>query len=186
MDMIIPFLPKARVTHLWPFLYMWMTSSSLESLFHSTSLKQVINSIFKIRDLGFLKYFLGMEIARSSSGFFMSQRKYALQLLEDSAFLACKPDSTHMDHRLRLSSTDGEPLSDHTQYLHIIGRLLYFTLSRPDIAFAIHKLSRYVSQPRLPHLQAVQHLRYLKGNPGQGMFFPASSTHQLKAFSDAD
>lgn len=151
------------------------------------SLKQAISSIFKIRDLGFLKYFLGIEIARSSSGIFMSQRKYALQLLEDSGFLACKPVSTPMDPRISLSSTGGEPLSDHTQYRRIIGRLLYLTLSRPDITFAIHKLSQYVAQPRLPHLQAVHHLlRYLKGNPGQGLLFPASSTHQLQAFSDAD
>lgn len=68
-----------------------------------------------------------------------------------------------------------------------MGRLLYLTFSRSDISFAVHKLSQFVSQPRTTHLQAAHHLlRYIKGKPGQGLFFSASSHLQLKAFCDAD
>ena len=68
-----------------------------------------------------------------------------------------------MDPNLKLSSTDGEPLQDISQYRRLVGRLLYLTISRPDIAFAVNKLSQFVSSPQTTHLQAVTHLlRYLK------------------------
>lgn len=70
-----------------------------------------------------------------------------------------------MEPRLKLTLTDGEPLPDAKQYRRIIGRLLYLNLTRPDITFATHKLSQFVSQPRT-HLHAAYHvLRYLKTNP---------------------
>lgn len=88
---------------------------------------------------------------------------------------------------MRLTITDGDPLEDVTQYRRLVGRLLYLTLSRPDIMFAVHKLSQYVSQPRTTHLKAAHHLlRYIKSTPGQGIFFPTNSTCQLRAFSDSD
>lgn len=71
-----------------------------------------------------------------------------------------------MDPKISLDSFDGEPLSVATQYRHLIGRLLYLTLSRTDITFAIHKLSSFMSNPRLPHLHAAHHLlRYIKFSP---------------------
>ena len=92
-----------------------------------------------------------------------------------------------MDPNIHLNASDGELLSDSSSYRRLIGRLLYLTLSRPDISFAVHQLSQYVSHPRLPHLQAAHHLlRYLKSSPGQGLFFSSSSSLQLKAFSDAN
>lgn len=117
----------------------------------------------------------------------LSQRHYTLQLLEDTGFLACKPTTVPMDPRAHLNATDGEVLTDISQYRRLIGRLLYLTLSRPDIAFAVHKLSQFIAQPRTPHLHAVHHLlRYLNNKPGQGIFFSSSSQLHLKAFSDAD
>ena len=92
-----------------------------------------------------------------------------------------------MDAKLQLSATEGDLLPDATQYRRLIGRLLYLTLSRPDITFVVHRLSQFLSQPRVPHLKAIHHLlRYLKSRPGPGLFFPSSSTLHLKAFSDAD
>ncbi|XP_061366238.1 uncharacterized mitochondrial protein AtMg00810-like [Gastrolobium bilobum] len=152
-----------------------------------TSLKSFLHTHFKLKDLGNLKYFLGLEIARAQKGIFLSQRHYTLQLLEDTGFLACKPASVPMDPRLQLNAKDGELLTDPSQFRRLIGRLLYLTLSRPDITFAVHKLSQFMSQPRTTHLQAAHHLlRYLKGRPGQGVLFSSSSSMQLKAFSDAD
>ena len=154
---------------------------------HINSLKQFLHSQFKLKDLGPLKYFLGIEIARSTAGIVFSQRNYTLQLLEDTSFLACKPTFVPMDSKLRLTAFDGDLLSDPSSYRRLIGRLLYLTLSRPDISIAIHQLSQYVAQPRLPHQQAAHHLlRYLKHHPGQGLLFCSSSSLQLKAFSDAD
>ena len=72
-----------------------------------------------------------------------------------------------MGPKLRLTTTDGELLSDISSYRRLIGRLLYLILSRPDISFVVHQLSQYIAQPRLPHLQAAHHLLcYLKQSPG--------------------
>ncbi|XP_062075355.1 uncharacterized mitochondrial protein AtMg00810-like [Humulus lupulus] len=150
-------------------------------------LQSSLHSHFNLKALGPLKYFLGFEIARSAAGLFLSQRQYTLQLLDDIGYLGCKPTVTPMDPRLKLDAFTGTPLTDPSQYRRLVGRLLYLTLSRHDITFAVHNLSQFMSSPRTTHLQAVHHLlRYLKGKPGQGLLYPSSSSLQLRAFSDLD
>ena len=64
---------------------------------------------------------------------------------------------------------------------------MYLTLSRPNIAYNVHKLSQFLSQPRVPHMKAATRiLQYIKGTLGQGVFFPLESDLQQKAFCDAD
>ena len=88
---------------------------------------------------------------------------------------------------VRLSSDEGDLFEDVSAYRRLIGWLLYLSISRPDITFAVHKLSQYVSKPKKPHLGATHHLlQYLKASPGQGLYFSTSSSLQLRAFSDAD
>ncbi|XP_052193755.1 uncharacterized protein LOC127802105 [Diospyros lotus] len=90
------------------------------------------------------------------------------QLLEDTSFLSSKPIVVPMVPNIKLSSDEGDLLEDVPAYRRLIGRLLYLTISRPDIAFVVHKLSQYVSKPRKSHLDAAQHLlQYLKASPGQ-------------------
>ena len=116
-----------------------------------------------------------------------SLRDITLQLLEDTGLLADKLASAPMDPKVHLIATEGELLSDPSQYRRLIGRLLYLTLYRPDITFAVHRLSQFLSQPRVSHLNATYHLlTYHKNKPGQGLFFSSSSSLQLKAFSYAD
>lgn len=151
------------------------------------SLKDFLHTQFKLKDLGDLKFFLGLEIAKSSTGIVLSQWHYTMHILEDTGFLGSKPVSVPMDPKLKINGHDGDLLPDPSQYRRLIGRLLYLTLSRPDITFAVHKLSQYMPKPCSPHLRAAHHLlRYLKSKPGQGLFFSTSSSLQLKGFSDAD
>ena len=141
-----------------------------------------------MKDLGVLKYFLGLEITRSSIGIVLSQRHYTLQLLDNARFQTSKPVSVPMDPKVHLSTTDSDLLLDVSQCRRLVGRLLYLTLLRPDITFAVHMLSQFISQPHVPHLKAVHHLLiYLKSHSSPGLFFPAlESSLQLRAFSDAD
>jgi len=93
------------------------------------SLISTLNDIFRLKDLGTLKYFLGLEIARSTKGISVSQRKYSLEILQDSGLLASKPVSFPMEQNLKLSRDVGSLLSNPTSYRRSIGRLLYLTIT---------------------------------------------------------
>ncbi|RVW95638.1 Retrovirus-related Pol polyprotein from transposon RE1 [Vitis vinifera] len=102
-------------------------------------LKQHLFNHFQTKDLGKLKYFLGLEIAQSSSGVVMSQRKYALDILEETGMLECKPIDTPMDPNVKLVPGQGEPLRDPRRYQRLVGKLNYLTITRPDIFFPSKK-----------------------------------------------
>uniref|UniRef100_A0A2N9GA92 CCHC-type domain-containing protein n=1 Tax=Fagus sylvatica TaxID=28930 RepID=A0A2N9GA92_FAGSY len=151
------------------------------------ALKHSLYAEFKLKDLGNLKYFLGLEVARTAKGISLCQRKYTLEIISDSGLLGTKPVKTPMEQNLKLSAIDGIPLEDPSQYRRLVGRLLYLTVTRPDISFSVQKLSQFMSKPSDSHLHAAHRiLKYLKGTLGQGLFFPSSNDLQLKAFSDSD
>jgi hypothetical protein len=149
--------------------------------------KTMLNDKFSIKDLGALKYFLGFEVARSKEGINLCQRKYTLDLLEDAGLLGSKPCNTPMQPHLQLHKSSGHPLSNPTPYRRLIGRLLYLTHSRPEIAYAVSKLSQFLSEPTDEHMLAGLHvLKFLKNHPGKGLFFSSSSSLCIKGFSDSD
>ena len=149
--------------------------------------KVLLDQKFKLKDLGDLRYFLGLEIARSDKGISLCQRKYTLEVLNDVSLLGCKPAKTLIEQNVRLSKYEGEELKDPSAYRRLIGRLLYLTITRPDITFVVHRLSQYMSKPRKPHLDAVNRvLQYLKNEPGKGILFLASTKLHVKGFTDSN
>ena len=92
-----------------------------------------------------------------------------------------------MDQSLKLRSSNGDSVLDPSLYRKLIGKLLYLTLTRLDISYSVHKLSQFMSAPKMPHLEvAYKILKYLKKTPGQGLFLSAQFEMQLKCYCDAD
>ena len=146
-----------------------------------------LNDIFKLKDLGPLKYFLGLEIARSADGILVCQRKYTFEILEDSGLLASKTAKFPMEQNLKLSKDEGVLLSDSTSNRRLVGKLIYLTITKPDLAFYVQILSQFMDKPRQPHLEAAHRvLRYMKNSPAQGLIFSAKLDFHLKGFSDSD
>ena len=109
-----------------------------------------------------------------------------MQLLADVGFLGCKPTSTPMEANLKLSQNEGEPLDDPSSYKRMIGKMLYLTITRPDISYSVNRLSQFLSNPRMPHMKAAQKfLQYIKSTPGQGLYFPSDSKLQVQAYVEA-
>ncbi|CAL1355334.1 unnamed protein product [Linum trigynum] len=149
--------------------------------------KQFLDARFSIKDLGPLRYFLGIEIARLSTGFVLHQRKYALDILEDTGVQGSRPSSFPVEQNHQLTKSTDDVLPDPSLYRHLVGLLLYLTITRPDITYAINILSQFVHAPSQMHLDAAfRVLRYIKGSPGQGLFFPIDATLRLTAYCDAD
>jgi hypothetical protein len=106
----------------------------------------LLNDRFKLKDLGPLKYFLGLEIARSTDGILVCQSKYALEILEDLGLLASKPAKFPTEQNLKLSKDEGVLLSDATSYRRLVSRLIYLTITRPDLAFSVQILSQFMDK----------------------------------------
>ncbi|KAJ9564855.1 LOW QUALITY PROTEIN: hypothetical protein OSB04_000821 [Centaurea solstitialis] len=150
-------------------------------------LKDFLASRFQKKDLGPLKYFLGIEVSRTRKRICLSQRKYCLDVLNDSGMIETKPCEAPMIPNIKLNIEDGDLLEDPGKYRRIVGKLNYLTITRPDIAFPVSVVSQFMSSPRTPHWEAVRHiLKNLKGAPGLGILYQNHGHHVIEGFTDAD
>jgi len=149
-------------------------------------LKGNLSREFEVKDLGQLKYFLGIEIARSPKGIVLSQRKYVMDLLSETGMLGCRPVSTPIDSNHKLCAESGNPVNKE-RYQRLVGRLIYLCHTRPDISYAVSVVSRYMHDPRSGRLDAVYRiLRYLKSCPGKGLCFRSHGHLNVDGYCDAD
>ncbi|CAH9055335.1 unnamed protein product [Cuscuta epithymum] len=150
------------------------------------ALKNFLHSQFQTKDLGSLKYFLGIEVTRSKKGIFLSQRKYVLDLLAETGKLGAKPSTTPMVPNVQLTQ-EGTPFEDPERYRRLVGKLNYLAVTRPDIAYSVSVVSQYMSSPTIDHWAAVEHiLCYLKGAPGRGIVYQNHDHMRIECFADAD
>ncbi|KAL4362176.1 hypothetical protein GQ457_04G021850 [Hibiscus cannabinus] len=142
---------------------------------------------FEMYDLGLMSYFLGMEINQSKAGIFMSQNKYALDVLKKFKLESCKGVDSPLSSNLKLSKNDGEKLYDPSIFRSIVGSLLYMTATRPDLMFPATLLSRFLSSPTDVHLGVAKRLlRYVKSTLGEGLNYLKMDNVVLTGYSDSD
>ncbi|XP_057990193.1 uncharacterized mitochondrial protein AtMg00810-like [Hevea brasiliensis] len=148
--------------------------------------KCALHDKFSIKDLGFMKYFLGLDVALSETSTLISQRKFILDVLKDTSTIAAKAVSMPLPKGLQLALDDGKLLTDPDKFGRFTGRLLYVNITRPDINYSVQHLSQFMAAPMNPHWDAALHLlRYLKSCPPKGLYFPVHSDLKLRAFCDA-
>jgi hypothetical protein len=152
-------------------------------------LNQFLSQHFEMKDLGTLWNFLGLEISSSSSsnGYYLTQAKYISDLLSRANLTDCKTVDTPNELNAHLNLHDGEPLRDSTLYRHLVGSLVYLTVTRPDISYAVYQVRQFMAAPRSTHFSAVLRiLRYLKGTLFHGLHFSSQSPLELHAYANAD
>lgn len=151
------------------------------------SLKSFLHRQFKIKDLGTLNYFLGIEFLPTQSGLVMSQRKFASDLLQEYDLESALTVASPLDPSVKLKHDEGDLLLDPTPYRKLVGKLNFLSNTRPDLSFSIQHLCQFMQQPTHLHWNAAIHvLQYLKGTIHLGLLLSSANDFSLKASCDSD
>lgn len=146
-----------------------ITGNSLSSI---TKFKTYLNSYFYMKDLGHSKYFLGIEVTRNCFSIYLCQCKYVLEILFEIGLSGAKLASTPLKPNHNLTSDTGDFFNMPVCYHRLIGKLIYLTLTGPELAYAIYLLAQFMHSPRQAYwLAANRVVRYLMGHPGKVLFF---------------
>lgn len=129
-----------------------LAGNNLDSI---TEVKRYLDQTFSIKDIGILKYFLGIEVARSAKGIVLSQRKYTLDILHETKMENSRPSKFPMEQNCNLRVKEDDPDTDASRYRRLLGRLLYLTITRPDITYAVNILCQFMNTPKQIHMEAV-------------------------------
>ena len=114
-----------------------------------------LRSSFLTKNLGKLCYILGIEVATSKVDISLSQRKYTLDILQDTSYLGSKPIATPMETNLKLMLDEGDFVDDLDTYRRLVGKFIYLTITRPDISYAVTIVSQFMTSPGVPHINAI-------------------------------
>jgi hypothetical protein len=100
-----------------------------------------------MKDLGELRYFLGIEVIQSPKGIWLLQRQYALNKLSEYGMTGCKPISIPLEQNVELSADEGDLLHDTTMYRRIVGSLIYMSITRPNLSYTVGVVSQFMQTP---------------------------------------
>jgi len=148
----------------------------------------VLNTEFKVNDMGELNRLLGIQITFTNDGISLSPTTLINKILNHFSMQDCKPVPTPINSNHQLKAIDDEDeRTNATAYQQIIGSLRYLvTGTRPDLSYTITHLSQFNSSPSTKHLTANQRvLRYLKGTNDRNLFFPWNNQFKMTAYRDA-
>lgn len=142
---------------------------------------------FKMKDLGALKYFLGIEVSRSKKGIFLSQRKYILDLLAEIGKSAREPIDTHIKVNHGLTINPNQVPTNKERYQRLVGKLIYSAHTRPDLSYAVSVMSQFLHNPSTQHTEAVHRIfQYLKSSPGKGILFSKNGHLSVEGYTDSN
>jgi hypothetical protein len=149
--------------------------------------KESMSTQFEMTDMGLMSYFLGIDVKQTDEEIFISQKKYATDVLKKFKMESCKPMLTPAKEKLKLERESGGDLVNSTNFRKLVGSLRYLTATRPDIVYGVGLISRFMDSPRQSHWQAAKRiLRYIKGTVDEGIFYSRSNELELVGYTDSD
>jgi len=109
-----------------------------------------------------------------------------LNLFREIKKLGCKPSSTPMDCKKKLNTEEGQLIENINQYQRLVGKLIYFTVTRSNLAFSVSQVSQFMHSLRSCHLEAIDKiLKYLKRTPGKGILMKNNNSNEICGYTDA-
>ena len=185
------FIFKSDSAIVWVLIYVDDIIITGSDEVHISWVKSMLMAKFKMKDLGPLRYFLGVEVDSRHETITLSQHKYTIDILLATGMENCKPISTPCLLNHKLSAKEGTTYHDPTLYRRVVGMLQYLTFTRPDIAYSVNQASQFMHAPTDVHMEGVKRiLRYLKGTIGDGLMYTKdtayTSGHRLFTYTDAD
>jgi hypothetical protein len=152
-----------------------------------THVKSSLKKKFEMTDLGYLHYFLGLQVLQTKEGIFLSQSKYACDLLRCFHMDDSKPAPSPFQSGVKLVVTCTSPEIDATLYHQLVGSLLYLTHTRHDISFVVGLVARYMQTPHESHWKVAKRiLRYVGGTIQFGIHYSSWGAPLLVGFTDSD
>ncbi|PKI72950.1 hypothetical protein CRG98_006650 [Punica granatum] len=157
------------------------------SSFMAREFKQSMEKEFEMIDYGMIRYFLSIEVQQGEDGVFISQERYAKEILKKFSMENCLPVDTPVECGIRLTKEEeGKPMNP-TYYKSLVGCLRYLTCSRPNMLFGVGLVSRFMETPKTSHLKAAKRsLRYVKGTVDYGLLYSSKGGMELIGFGDSD
>lgn len=153
------------------------------------ALLQDLDKDFALKDLGALRFFLGIKVNKVRNGFLLTQEKYVNDILRPVGMSDCKPVATPLSTSEKLSLYEGTLLgkNDATNHRSVVGSLQYLILTRPNISYSVNKVCQFLHAPTTFHWMVVKRiLRYLKHTSNIGLKIHKSSSLFISAYSNAD
>ncbi|XP_016169150.1 uncharacterized protein LOC107611769 [Arachis ipaensis] len=160
------------------------TSNNLKII---AEFKKAMIKHFEMTDMDLMSYFLGIEVLQKDDEIFISQKKYANDILKKFQMEHSKPVPTPVEEKFKLLREDKGREINSTYYKSLIGSLKYLTATRPNIVFGVGLLSRFMEEPYTNHLQAAKRiLRYIKGTLNDGSYYENTNEVNLVGYTDSD
>ncbi|KAG7539479.1 Ribonuclease H-like superfamily [Arabidopsis suecica] len=146
-----------------------------------------LNEKFMMKDMGPLKYFLGIQAEFTPKGLFLNQEKYALDLLQNAGMMDCAPMPTPLPVQIDRMPHQNEVFQNPTYFRSLAGKLQYLTLTRPDIQYAVNLICQKMHQPSVSDFNLLKRvLRYLKGTVKMGLTLTPETDSTLRSYCDSD
>ncbi|KAH9752737.1 hypothetical protein KPL71_014822 [Citrus sinensis] len=161
--------------------FKWIDPSLFEEF------KRVMIKEFEMTDIGLMAYYLGIEVKQKEEDIFISQESYAKEIIKKFKMNDCKPISTPVECRVKLSKHDEGEDIDPTFFKSLVGSLRYLTWTILDILYVVGLVSRYMKNPKTTHFKAAKRiLRYINGTTNCGLLYSFSNDYKLVGYSDSN